>query len=210
MQVWFQRRRAKDRKQADDAKLQQMLAERRAAEAEGTGDAAAGSAAAAPAAAPEATGDAAAAPGAAGDAAAAPAPPSAAADPAAATPTTAAPALATAPSTDDPAVDDKGLYGQWLEFAALLTKARALLPEPYREDGPRLGFEFDPVPTAAEREAHKRKRLMLDGFEAEVEDDGEVQIRKRRLGEAGTVARLVRAMDGDVELAGVGDLSKVC
>lgn len=97
-------------------------------------------------------------------------------------------------------LDNTGAYGQWAEFADLLAKAKQTLAEPYREDGPRLGYEFDPPPSAADRDAaQKRKRLMLDGFEAELEDDGEMQIRKRRLGEASAVARLLRGTELDAE-----------
>lgn len=211
-QVWFTRRRGKDRKEAEDAKLQQILAERRAAEAEGTGDAATGAAASTagtPAANPPSTAAHASVSPAEATGVATTTP---AARPSATPLPTPLPTAASQPMEDT--MDDKGAYGQWLEFAALLAKARETLPQPYHDDGPRLGYEFDPVPTAAEREAHKRKRLMLDGFEAEVEDGGEVNIRKRRLDEAGTVARLVRAVDGDAEgpLLGhpLGDLGKVC
>ncbi len=170
--MWFQRRRAKERKEAEDAKLQQLLAERRAAEAEGTGDATHGSntpAAATPTAAAAIT-------AAAGDA-----------------------ATATAPLSNDLVISNTGAYGQWAEYAELLNKAKETLPQPYREDGPRLGFEFDPIPTAGDGDANKRKRLMLDGFEAELEDDGEMQIRKRRLGDASMVARLLRGAELDAE-----------
>lgn len=71
------------------------------------------------------------------------------------------------------------------ELQELLALARERLPQPYREDGPPLGIFFDPVPAAeapgsraAETAGEKRKRVMIDDYEMEGGEGGDLNVTR--------------------------------
>lgn len=62
--------------------------------------------------------------------------------------------------------------------------ARQRLPQPYREDGPPLGYYFDSIPlvsaegrTAAEV-GEKRKRVVVDDYEMEGDEGGDLSVMR--------------------------------
>ena len=71
------------------------------------------------------------------------------------------------------------------ELQQLLAFARQRLPLAYREDGPPLGIFFDPVPApeppgsyAAETAGEKRKRVMIDDYEMEGGEGGDLNVTR--------------------------------
>lgn len=71
------------------------------------------------------------------------------------------------------------------ELQQLLALARERLPQAYREDGPPLGIFFDPVPAreapgshAAEPVGEKRKRVMIDDYEMEGGEGGDLNVTR--------------------------------
>ncbi|EIE24672.1 hypothetical protein COCSUDRAFT_46901 [Coccomyxa subellipsoidea C-169] len=71
------------------------------------------------------------------------------------------------------------------ELQELLSLARERLPQPYREEGPPLGMFFDPVPAAedpgslpAEIAGEKRKRVMIDDYEMEGGEGGDLNVTR--------------------------------
>ena len=66
------------------------------------------------------------------------------------------------------------------EIKDLLEAAKQTLPVPFREDGPPLGFEFDPVPFGRKfmAEGHGKSKMMVIGeYNAEAAEDGSIQVR---------------------------------
>ncbi len=71
------------------------------------------------------------------------------------------------------------------ELQELLSLARERLHQPYREEGPPLGMFFDPVPAAeapgslpAEIAGEKRKRVMIDDYEMEGGEGGDLNVTR--------------------------------
>lgn len=66
----------------------------------------------------------------------------------------------------------------------LIEAAKLCLPVPFRDDGPPLGFEFDPVPVGkrAELENMAKKRMVIGDYDAEAAADGSIHVGVRHLG----------------------------